>query len=118
MNICDRIYAVDPYAPWEVTFQAVANALTTYHQKDIDRYAEAHSGRTLGRGPFLTASNAIFASQSHAPKRPSPNNGDSRPTRRETIQPLSFRSSRSSCAEVLSMSPTDSYYRIRSHHYN
>ena len=40
MNICDRIYAVDPYAPWEVTFQVVANALSTYRQKDIDPYAD------------------------------------------------------------------------------
>ena len=78
MNICDRIYAVDPYAPWEETFQAVANALTTYRQKDIDPYAEAHAGPAIGR---VVTYNAAVAPQSRVTKRPS-TFGDSKPKKK------------------------------------
>ena len=69
MNICDRIYSADPYAPWETTFSAVANALTSYRQKDIDPYAEAKYGPTLGSTP-LVASNATIPPQMMSNKRP------------------------------------------------
>ena len=69
MNICDRIYTADPNAPWEATFQAISNALTSYRQKDIDPYAEAMNGPTLGSTP-LAASNATVPPQPMFNKRP------------------------------------------------
>ena len=89
MNICDRIYTADPYAPWETTFRAVANALTSYRQKDIDPYAEAKSGLTLGSTP-LAASNAIIPPQLTSNKRPSNliNRGDDRPNKMNRLATL------------------------------
>ena len=68
MNVCHSIYSSDPNAPWETTFQAVATALTSYRQKDIDPYAEAKGGLTLGSTP-VTANNAAVPPQQKTNKR-------------------------------------------------
>ena len=82
MNICDRIYSADTNAPWEATFQAVANALTSYRQKDIDPYAEVSNSPTLG-AVHLTANNAIVPPQPTFNKRQSNfrNESDGRPNK-------------------------------------
>ena len=56
-----RLYEADPNAPWERTFEAVANLLTSFRSKGMDPYGENKSGPLLGHqavGANLVAANA------------------------------------------------------------
>ena len=52
------IYSEDPNAPWEATFEAVSKLLTSYRQKGIDPYGEAHHGPIVGHTPIAANSAA------------------------------------------------------------
>ena len=69
-----RLYEADPNAPWERTFEAVANLLTSFRSKGMDPYGENKSGPLLGYqavGANLVAANAAEAVATPA-KRPAP----------------------------------------------
>ena len=69
-----RLYEADPNAPWERTFDAVANLLTSFRSKGMDPYGENKSGPMLGYqavGANLVAANAADAVASSG-KRPAP----------------------------------------------
>ena len=69
-----RLYEADPNAPWERTFEAVANLLTSFRSKGMDPYGENKSGPILGYqavGANLVAANAAEAT-ARPMKRPTP----------------------------------------------
>ena len=56
MMVCHSIYSQDPNAPWEGTFDAISKLLTSYRQKGIDPYNEAHGGPMIGATPVAANS--------------------------------------------------------------
>ena len=51
-----RIYSENEDAPWERTFDEVSKLLTSYRQKGIDPYGEAHGGPLVGHSPIAANS--------------------------------------------------------------
>ena len=51
-----RIYSEEEDAPWERTFDEVSKLLTSYRQKGIDPYGEAHGGPLVGHSPIAANS--------------------------------------------------------------
>ena len=51
-----RIYSENDNAPWEATFEEVSKLLTSYRQKGIDPYGEAHGGPLIGHTPIAANS--------------------------------------------------------------
>ena len=56
MMVCHPIYSQDPNAPWEATFDAISKLMTSYRQKGIDPYGEAHAGPLIGSTPIAANS--------------------------------------------------------------
>ena len=54
--LCHSIYSEDPNAPWEATFEAISKLLTSFRQKGIDPYGEAHNGPLIGHTPVAANS--------------------------------------------------------------
>ena len=59
-----QIYSVDDNAPWERTFDEVSKLLTSYRQKGIDPYGEAHGGPLIGHTPIGANSANMRAGES------------------------------------------------------
>lgn len=58
--VCHQIYANDQNAPWDVTFEAISRALTSYRLKNIDPYNQAKSGITIGTAPASANAASLF----------------------------------------------------------
>ena len=58
-----RLYSENEDAPWERTFEEVSKLLTSYRQKGIDPYGEAHGGPLVGHSPIAANSAGTFGGE-------------------------------------------------------